>query len=527
MSVPDQYVGKRVRCPGCQTAQRVPMPTTAEPPEMSLASQPLVDLSGLDANEASGVRRLRQILIGCGVCQKTIKIPESKLGKTTACSACGVVLQVDAFNLAKAKGDLIDMTHLELEKADLTLDGGSHGSTLGGSSIQLDAHSSAMGIGGYELNAPVPSPMSGLSIASDSQTQMRELRDLNDLKHSGQITNDEYRERKKEIYAGKTLAIQAMSRTADGSGNRPVIQRGDKPALLPKPVVLLVVVLVIAGGGYAAWAVMNESATTSSGPMTAVTTTDDVVADDEGSQATEENNIHAALAQGEQGIVESTNDDSLAVVTPLVDTANDFIAEGSDGQALSAHEKPPAGLIDESVTVLQLDPIVDENAERINGVDATPAVRMAITAWPTSWPTHTLDDDDPAAIGQACEVLQRISIRDDSAIIGVTVGPAAVDFDSPAYRGFRQAMQDILTNTAEAEQALDDLNIRTSERTAQLGTLESHRLHVTSKRNPAVRATILTGIQDGYCVSYWFAGSNTLYAEFLDTVGRAAFAPLP
>ncbi|MEO0514179.1 MAG: SHOCT domain-containing protein [Planctomycetota bacterium] len=504
----------------------MPTPAPADQPEMSLASQPLVDLSGLDANEASGVRRLRQILIGCGVCQKTIKIPESKLGKTTACSACGVVLKVDAFNLAKAKGDLIDMTHLELDKADLLLDGGSHGSTLGGSSIQFGPSSSTMGTGGYELNAPASGSMSGVSLATDSQSQMRELRELNDLKHSGQITSAEYRERKKEIYAGKTLAIQAMSRSAGGDGNRPVIKRDDKPALLPKPVLALIALLIFAGGGYAGWSVMNGPASSPGGPTT-VASPADTGADEESLQTAIAANTETADVDAEQSDIKLSVNELDAGNALLVD-AGDETAGGGDGEEASSPDQAvPVSLTDESVTILELDPVSDENAEAVGDRAPTPAVPMAITAWPTTWPTHTLGEDDRSAIGKACEVLQRMSVRDDSATIGVAVGPAATDFDSPVYRSFRRSMQNILTETAEADQVLDDLNIRTSDRTALLGTLESHRLHVTSKSNRDVRATILTGIQDGYCVSYWFAGSKTLYSDFLDTVGRAEFAPRP
>lgn len=513
MSVPDQYAGKRVRCPGCQAAQRVPMPA-AEVDAIPLVSQPIVDLSALDAIEASGVRRLRQILIGCGECQKTIKIPESKIGKTTACTSCGVILKVDSFNLAKAKGDLIDMTHLELEKADLLLDGGSHGSTLGGSSIQLDGS----GTGGYELNVPPSGSMSGVSMSSSSQSQMRELRELNDLKHSGQISSQEYRERKKEIYAGKTLAIQAMSRSADGSGNRPVIKRDDKPAFLPGPVKLMIVVLVLAGGGYAAWAAINGPQATSSDQLAAATlaeavtpATSEATTEDAGdieATATEAPNVDALLAAESHEAV-------------LADAQSSGVDEVG---AVMNVDSESVGLIEESVTMFEIEPAPIQIGEVSAEIDAPAAVRMTVADWSTSWPTHTLDADDRSAIGQACEVLQRISVRDDSAIIGVAVGPAASDLDSAVYRGFRQEMQDILTETAQADQVLDDLNIRTSERTAQLGTLESHRLHVTSKTNREVRATILTGIQDGHCVSYWFAGSKTLYTEFLDTVGRANLA---
>lgn len=481
---------------------------TETPGEMSLLSQPVADLSGLDDSQASGVRRLRQVLIGCGVCQKTIKIPESKLGKTTACTSCGVVLKVDAFNLAKAKGDLIDMTHLELEKADLLLDGGAHGSTLGGSSIQLDGSGSggAGGTGGYELNMPPAGSMSGVSV-NNSQSQMRELRELNDLKHSGQISSQEYRERKKEIYAGKSLAIQAMSRSADGSGNRPVLKRDDKAPLLPKPVMLLIVIAILGGGGFAGWSALKGGPSSppnvakkpiTSGP------TDDAA----GTDPTLDDAVVFDAAGAEGSIADATT----------ADVPSDTEAETGEATELMGTAEFP-------VTMFEIDETFGTIGVQPNNESDEPAVEMTIAAWPTEWAPYAVNRGDNRAIVKACQLLQRITVRDDRALIGVAVGPAAADLDSPAYRIFRQEMQDILINGAEADGVLDDLNLRTSERTAQLGLLESHRLHITSKSDRNVRATILTGIQDGYCVTYWFAGSKTLYDEFRDTVGRAEFGP--
>ncbi|MEM9417918.1 MAG: SHOCT domain-containing protein [Planctomycetota bacterium] len=507
MSVPEQYAGKRVRCPACQTPQRVPMPEPSLDGDDDLfPTQPLADLSGLQDSMESGVRRLRQILIGCGECKSTIKVPEAKLGKTTSCPSCGVVLKVDAFNLAKAKGDLIDMTHLELEKADLLLDGGSHGSTLGGSSIQLDG--SGSGGTGYQLNTPPAGSMSGVTM-NTSQTQMRELRELNDLKHSGQITNEEYRERKKEIYAGKTLAIQAMSRSADGTGGRPVIKRDDKPGLLPKPVMVLIVLLIVGGAGYAAYMAISGSPPSSSSAPTTASTSEPAVAPEAEANVDDEGADTLAMADTPEVV------DAPAVEELVQDVPEDAVEP--------AVEAEPADAL--PVTMFEIeDNLGSIGLEQSAGV-AEPPVEMVVKAWQTGWSDYANPCDSTRAISQACEVLQRISVRDDRALIGVAVGPPASNLDSPDYQGFRQKMHDILTQTAQNDGVFGDLNIRTSERTANLGTLEAHRLHVTSKSDRNVRAAILTGIQDGYCVSYWFAGAKTLYDEFLDTVGRAELGP--
>lgn len=504
MSVPDKYAGKRVRCPACQTAQRVPISEPSlDGDDDQYQSQPLADLSGLqDTSMGSGVRRLRQILIGCGACQKTIKVPEARLGKTTPCNFCGTVLKVDAFNLSKAKGDLIDMTHLELEKADLLAEGGSHGSTLGGSSIQLDGTGS--GGTGYQMNMPPAGSMSGVSM-NNSQTQMRELRELNDLKHSGQISAEEYRERKKEIYSGKTLAIQAMSRSADGTGGRPVIKRDDRPGLLPKPVMALIVVLIIGGAGYAAFMAISGSPSSS----TEVAETPKPTAPVEAENAAEEVAV-------EEAVPEETTEVEAPVEAEVVEMPPEQPVEET------AEADPYGGL---PVTMFEIDESIASMEDAKASGSGQAAVTMVVKDWQTGWPDQNDPEARNRAIGKACDVLQRISVRDDRATIGVAVGPAATGLDSPEYLDFRQEMHDILTQTARANGVFDDLVLRSSDRAASMGGLESHRMHVTSRSNRNVRATILTGVQDGYCVSYWFAGAKNLYDEFLDTVGQAELGP--
>lgn len=510
MSVPDQYAGKRVRCPGCQAPQRVPLATPAPEQEAGLAVEPSLDFSALDATDGgSGVRRLRQIMIGCGACSKTIRVPESKLGGTMPCPQCGALLRVDPFNLSKAKGDLIDMTHLELDKADPLLDGGSHGSTIGGSSIQLD--NSGMGTG-HGTARPASGSMSGVTY-TDSQTQMNELRELNDLRHSGQISNDEYRQRKAEIYAGKTLAIQAMSRSAHGDGNRPVLKADDRSPLLPKPVLALLAVLVLGGVGFAAYSMLGGSAGSGSSPANPTTTPGPV-----------------AAAPPEAG----------DPVEPIEPTPGDETASlvGGGQDHASADEPPAPAEADEEPQVATADPVrtypvtyfeapVAPKAGGI-GVAAAPdapAVVMRITDWPVEWPAYRIPEDDPEAIGRACEQVKRMSLRNDSALIGVGVGPPATGLDDPAYQTFRAQQESILTEAAAADRVMDDLNFQSSERTATLGALDCHRLHVTSRSDRNVRATILTGVQDGYCLTYWFTGSKSLYPRFLDTVGVAEFGP--
>ncbi len=67
----------------------------------------------------------------------------------------------------------------------------------------------------------------------------------------------------------------------------------------------------------------------------------------------------------------------------------------------------------------------------------------------------------------------------------------------------------------------DDLVFRPSDRPKRYGTLIGERLYVEHRTRRDAAALILTGVQDGYCVSYWFAGARRLVPDFFDTVGSA------
>jgi len=471
-----------------------------------------MDLSLLDADEsAGGLRRLREVLVGCGSCKDTIRIPEARMGKSQPCPRCGVLLKVDQFDLSKAKGDLIDMSHLELDTADPLVDDTGHGSTLGGSSIQLE------GTGSF---AAFNDASSGSMAGSDSsQTQMRELRELNDLKHSGAISNSEYKQRKSEIYSGKSLAIQATSRSADGSGNRPVLGRAE--AALPGPIKALIVVAVLGIGGVALWATVLKpagpsadhtvaKADASAKPTKPKKETEAVVEgpspEELAAEAQEQARLEAAEAQARvereaklaaERAVEEAEAQQRIARRPVAESGlfNSDSEEGSGGSFGGAF----AG---------------EQSMVQVEG-------GLAVTDWPgaAQWPDYRPSGNQP--IAQACSVIKRIAVRDDAATIGVAVGGPAFSLEDEDYLAFRQAMHDIFLNHAEAQGIMTGLNVRASDRPVKLGGLQCHRLHATSKANRKVQATIVTTVQDGYAVAYWFAGDRKVYPKFLPTVGTA------
>lgn len=516
IKVPDAYAGKRVRCPACKEPQRVPDPASS--------SVSALDLEALDSGESAvGMRRLRELMIGCGACGKTIRLSTRKLGRTAICPKCKASLKVDDFDLTKHKGDLVDMSHLELEPGVSLMDDTSHGSTLGGSSIQLDGTGTGFGMGDTAMGSAMGSAMG--ADATDSQSQMRELRELNDLKHSGAISNDEYKQRKAEIYAGKSLAIQAMSRAPDGSsGTRPVKGRHRQSAL-PGPVKALIVVAVLGVGGFVLWTTVLQGmfSTEGGGDQATADATEPATPAKPATPAPPPQDPQDEDETGDEPLAEAgTSDPAETEEADTASTAEDTLPPGINTQVTIVDEAgvpvPPP-----EVT----DPAVADAAEEAPAVPEVPIIPQAtifqgpmeVKDWPVEWPDYI--PPRGLAIARACDVVKQIDFGGNSAMIGVAVGPPATGLEDPTYEDFRREMRGHITTAAESHNALDDLSIRDNNRTLILGPLEGHRLVVTMRGERGKQATVISGIQEDRCVAYWFTGDRALYKYFVDTLGLA------
>ena len=101
--VPDEFIGKRVKCPGCSKPVRVPGEVAAEPNagfDLSLLDDTMSgaeQATGKKSRKSGKTRKLRSIMIGCGACGKTIGVPENRMGAGFACPKCKVTLKVDRF----------------------------------------------------------------------------------------------------------------------------------------------------------------------------------------------------------------------------------------------------------------------------------------------------------------------------------------------------------------------------------------------------------------------------------------------
>lgn len=551
--MPDKYAGKRVRCPGCDEPQRVPEAGGYEPPAR--------DLSVLESSELVSARKLREVLIGCGSCGKTIRLNEARLGKTAPCPSRGVVLSVDAFNLGQAQGDVVDLSHLELEPAEPLLDPGASrsGSTLGGSGIMLDDSSlgSASGMSG--------SFSPGAAVAANAQEQLRELRDLNELKHSGAISNAEYKQRKAEIYSGRSLVVQATSRSADGGAtrNRPVLGRYEG-GTLPGSVKALIGVAVAGLIAFVLWStvlkdtfedLMGTSGSSSpsvskqtvpstpAAPLPATPVMEDDVAPvapvvDDVSVAVVVEDAPSEPADTVTGDVSPDGDEPLATAAPLPDEVmasavqeDPAVLADPLGGLPGDEPAPPRRSIFDSTVHDDIDgPMPPQSVVQVEEpADPTPAEPVAeppsmkVLRWAPRWPEITAPSD--AAIGKACSLVKQIELKDEKAMIGIAVGPPAEGLLDPIYIKFADDMQQVLIQTANDAGVLGDMTISPSRLASRVGVLDANRVHARHNHDASVQATIVSGVQDGYCVSYWFAGSRRVYPEFAELVGTALLVP--
>lgn len=135
------------------------------------------------------------------------------------------------------------------------------------------------------------------------------------------------------------------------------------------------------------------------------------------------------------------------------------------------------------------------------------------------WPVHRGQDAELSAghlMSKHCRVIQAIAAGPYEAKIGVGFGPFADDADSARYRAYRD---ELLEDYREVTGRSLGGKIWTGRERSADGKLTFQRW--TFRRGDD-NATLLVGLQDGRCVSYWFLGHKQMYPRFRREIGRAA-----
>ncbi len=504
--VPDQYVGKRVKCPGCGKAITVPgeRPDAGGGLDLSLLDD---SMSGGEAKAAP--RKLRSIAIGCGACEKTIHIPENKLNTVTPCPKCKAPLKVDIATLPDTPGSTIDLKHLSLDPVgEPSL---LHDSLSGGA---LGSVAALTGTGTHTGSR------AGSGFVGNAQDQMQELRQLNDLKAEGSISDEEYRRRKAEIYAGgssssASMARKAMSRSAGGASDR-AIRVNDGPAI-PGFLKALIAVGIVFLGVYLVWtyALKPMQDTSTPGGDADPKNTQQADATNTRNRDRDTETTETVEPEPEPEVV------TWASRLPELGPGAREVVMVMPGQPGPAPDPPAVSIFEEpeeTVAPRQTErPDPPAPPRRPAVASSTPGAKGKIAFWPVMLP----DGGDVRLFPRHTDMTKSLAQGNLSATVGVGIGPSVTGHDDLEFQKYqneiRQALVNTLANDSEFTRSRPDI----ADRTSRFGELEFFEDSITSddRRN---RIMMLTGIQDGYAVVYWFAGSTSLYRTWQrDAVGNA------
>ena len=535
VKVPDQYIGKRVKCPGCAKPLVVP----GEQPQ---AKDGELDLDALDSGGAAaapGPRRLRNLALRCGACSKIIKIPENRMGAAFTCPKCRTRLMVGRYDLPPTSGSTIDLKHIELEPLDEaslmdgSLAGGSVAGTSFGSSVADVGSIAGLTGAGTAAGASAAGATRGGSLAGGSaQDQMAQVRKLNDLKANGQISEDEYRKRKAAVFATANPVVTTRSRR--------------RKARVPGFVKALVVLALLGAGGWFAWDLalrdQYENLMAGGDDEAPEQTLEPVVT--EAPEVEEAVEVVEAAPAGprvtliDPDTLEPLEDITLAAYdarfTPAQpalaeatrdagsDDAGDDAADGADAGILAQAGRSTAGLLasaqeagSDALAATGLTGGTDDDAVSDGAPEAPPAgpLKGELAFWDVTLA------DAPRSWHTGRSGLHKMLTRGTrSAVLAANIGPAARTLDAMAFRTFDNAMQ---TRAFEQLGSSPRFRIRVLDEARELnGTTYKHRAIQLDERDRIVH--LFTGIQDGFAIAYWLDGNPALLRVFQsDMLGKA------
>ena len=526
MKVPSAFSGKRVRCPGCQQAAEVPSGVAAGAAASELSA---MDLSLLDDESGGGgaaakPRRIRDLLIGCGACEKTVKIPENRCGSVVRCPRCDARLRVDCPPPPPGTGKTVDFRHLSLDPVDEPALDDAGGSVAG----SLAGRSSGGSLSGSLSGA------SASGAAMSGRDQMAELRTLNDLLADGSISRDEHKKRRAEVMTGGS-ATGAAARAATSRATGGVSERalpGGRSGWVPGPVKTLLVLGIVGAVGYAV-------------VVMAVLPLVEEVRELGATQPTRRTPVPPAprpkpveTASAEAGAPDAPDapDPPVPLVSPEpADPSGDpraavepaVVRADPAGEPLDAAPPAPAEL---AVALATPDP-ADGAAPPPEPSDPPPPGAVAATPpgsvafWPVMHPEH---DGSRFPLAAMSDRTLRMTRPDGTADLGVIVGPRLAGDDTQQAETllrFNLKLRRELVNGIAALGATADSVIEAAERPRAYGPLEDAVITEVRSRNPRSRgdaALVAVAAQSGHAVAYWFSGRSRLLAEFEREVAGTA-----
>jgi len=120
---------------------------------------------------------------------------------------------------------------------------------------------------------------------------------------------------------------------------------------------------------------------------------------------------------------------------------------------------------------------------------------------------------DKVPFGKACRILL-FTDNGGGCYAGLDVGPAARDLTAETYTDYRDAAKETLKEIAPAGATVREVA------NTKVNGVAYHR-YITEHRASGKMITVLTGVEKGRCVAYWFFGLPKSYGVFQAAIGKA------
>lgn len=188
-----------------------------------------------------------------------------------------------------------------------------------------------------------------------------------------------------------------------------------------------------------------------------------------------------------------------------------------------------------SLQAIQVGLGLQDRRHRRPTPEATPPVRRPRFDWPprpapavsnevvidgkkltVDWPVEGWSSDpklsDEHKFPKICQVIKEVTVRPNTARVGLTYGPEAASKSDEKFVEFRKSIRGFWVNDCK----IDPKNI--VEIKQKFGGVEYDRIGTSSGGQLGVS---LLGIRDGRCVCYWFEGNSNCFTAFVEGLGQA------
>ena len=128
------------------------------------------------------------------------------------------------------------------------------------------------------------------------------------------------------------------------------------------------------------------------------------------------------------------------------------------------------------------------------------------------WPVADWQSVTDHPFNAICQVVKELKVKQYSAVVGVNFGPQAKSKTDEPFVDYRKQILDFWIAKSGAPSR--------NEQKQKIGDVEYDRINSTGGGRIA---TVLIGIRDGRCVSYWYASNTTnCFTAFIDGFDQAA-----